>query len=61
MKVSTEGIKGLVKSRYIYCIVKIKPRLLGLESYKKNSADRMKGQVPTLSTWLGEIGVISEH
>jgi len=58
---STEGIKVLVKSRYIYCIAQMKPRLLGHGIYKKNSADRLKGRVPTLSMWLGEIGVITEH
>jgi hypothetical protein len=61
VKASTEGTKGLVTSSYIYCIAQPKPQLLGHESYKKYSADRLKGRVPMLSTWMGEIRVITEH
>ena len=58
MKASAEGTKGLVKKQLHLLSAYPRPQLHGHESYKENSADKLKGRVPTLSTWLGEIRVI---
>jgi hypothetical protein len=58
VKASAEGTKGLVKKQLHLLSAYPRPQLHGHESYKENSADKLKGRVPTLSTWLGEIRVI---